>query len=63
MVTEESREGPTPNGGVRSTIYYTDDEGRPADKRVATQTMIAEFGADGTVVHRTYGHLQRRDQS
>ncbi|VTT96577.1 unnamed protein product [Gemmataceae bacterium] len=58
MVTEESKDGPTPSGGVRSTIYYTDDEGRPADKASATRTMIVEWNERGESINRIYGYLR-----
>jgi hypothetical protein len=36
-ITQESDDDPTPAGGVRSTIYYMDDDGNPTDKREATR--------------------------
>src|SRR5262249_55568878 len=55
--TKESREGPTPNGGVRSEAYYSNDQGEPVDKSVATCIEIVEYDAEGKVVGRTYGTL------
>ena len=55
--TKESREGPTPNGGVRSEAYYSNDQGEPVDKSVATRIEIVEYDAEGKVVGRTYGTL------
>jgi len=56
-LTSESQDGPTPNGGVRSTAYYTDDAGRPCPKDDATQLEIVEYDAAGQAVFRTYGQL------
>lgn len=58
MATTETREGPTPNGGVRSAAYYMDDEGNPADKAVATAVEFVEFDAEGREIFRTYGRLR-----
>jgi hypothetical protein len=60
VVTSEESGGPTPNGGVRSVIYYQDDDGNPADKSVATRAEIVEYDADGKDIHRTYGTFTRR---
>jgi hypothetical protein len=56
--TEESRQGPTPAGGVRSTIYYLDDQRRPADKEKATQAEIIEYDSAGEQIQRTYMHMR-----
>lgn len=58
MPTYESKVHQTPAGGVRSTIYYRDQDGNPADKAVAVQTEILEFDKDGNVIRRTYGYLK-----
>ncbi|HVK10317.1 MAG TPA: hypothetical protein VM597_16240 [Gemmataceae bacterium] len=58
-MTQESRDGPTPNGGVRSTIYYLDDAGNPADKESATRCEIVEYDAQGNSIHRTHATLNR----
>jgi hypothetical protein len=55
MVSNESCEGPTPNGGIRSTIYYFDADRNPADKKQATHCEIVEYAADGKELRRTYG--------
>ena len=46
--------GKTPAGGVRSSIYYRDDNGDPADESVATRAEITEYDSDGKVIARTY---------
>ena len=33
MIFKERANGPTPNGGSYSEIYYRDDEGNPADSK------------------------------
>jgi hypothetical protein len=58
-VTEESRPGPTPNGGAKSTMFYLDDAGEPAEREVATQAVIVEYDAQGAPIHRTYGTFNR----
>lgn len=52
--TKEEREGPTPNGGVRSVAYFRDEGGRPCPKREAAGTEIVEYDASGNAVFRTY---------
>jgi hypothetical protein len=51
--------GPTPNGGVASTIYYRDDNGDPVDESVATNAEIVEVDVAGKVIYRTYGMINR----
>jgi hypothetical protein len=62
MPTEESQNEPTPNGGVRSTCFYLDDEGNPAEKDVATKAEIVEYDAEGNAIHRTYLVSRPREQ-
>lgn len=57
MNSTDSREGPTPNGGVRSTILYLDAENQPADKDDAVACEICEYDADGKVIMTTYGQF------
>lgn len=52
--TEESRDGPTSNGGVRSTVYYQDANGQPAPKSKAVRAEGVEFDAAGRQIRRTY---------
>lgn len=56
-MASESRPGPTPNGGVRSTAYYQDDAGKDAEKADATRVVIVEYDAGGKEIQRTYGTL------
>ena len=63
MTTQESKTGKTPNGGVRSTAFYQDDQGKPADKNKATQVMFVEFDKNDKVINRTYGTFSKnKDQ-
>ena len=59
MVTSETCDHPTPNGGIRSVIYYLNSDGKPAEKDAATQAEIVELGEDGEVVHRTYAQFEQ----
>ena len=59
MATSKTVEGETPNGGVRSTAFYQDDEGNPADQSVATRVEYIEYDAEGKEVMRTYGTTGR----
>ena len=54
-MTSERREGPTPNGGVASVAYYTDESGVLVDKSRASRVEIVELDATGNEIHRTYG--------
>jgi hypothetical protein len=54
MPTSESHEHATPNGGVRSTIFYRDDEGNPCEKEQVTGAEIIEYDKDGKEIFRTY---------
>ena len=53
MPSTEERKGPTPNGGVRSRIYYTDAGRHPVDKEVATHGVVVEYDAAGIEIART----------
>ena len=55
--TTETIERPTPAGGVRMTIQYTDDEGNPADKDSATRAKIVEYDSAGQEIITTYAEL------
>ena len=57
MITEERREGKTPNGGVYSVAYYYDKDYTPVDKARATQMKIIEYSAEGNDLHRTYASV------
>jgi hypothetical protein len=61
VATSRDDDGPTPNGGVRSTIYYQDAEGNPVDEADATHVLIVEYDGKGESIQRTYGELNRDD--
>lgn len=58
MATQESHEGRTPRGGVKSTIFYMDENRAPCEKEDAVQAEIVEYDAQGRHVGRTYGYLK-----
>lgn len=58
-MTSETFDGPTPHGGVRTVVYYSDDDGNLVDKAAATRAEIVELDARGDQVHRTYGTIDR----
>lgn len=57
MATKQTLRGKTPNGGVKSTAFFSDAKGKPVDKSKATRVEIVEFNAAGEVVGRTYGSV------
>ena len=59
MATSETCDHPTPNGGIRSVIYYLNSDGKPVGKGDATQAEIVELDPDGKVVLRTYAQLEQ----
>ncbi len=60
MIYKERAEGPTPNGGSYSEIYYRDDDGNPADKEMATRCEIVEYDAGGRAISSTLGFLKKK---
>lgn len=58
-MTEERREGPTPNGGAYSIGYFQDSDGRPTTKDKAARIEAVEFDAAGNQIFRTYLVAQR----
>ena len=59
-MTNEVIEGKTPNGGVVSQIFYSDDEWNPTDKDNATKFKIVEFDENGNEIFATYGFLNNK---
>lgn len=59
---EETREGPTPNGGVKSTIYYYDAKDNPTNKEDASKAVIVEYDSTGKAVARTYANFPKRSK-
>ena len=58
-MTEETKEGPTPNGGVKSIAYYTDAQDLPVPKERASKVIIVEYDSSGKAIARTYGTLRK----
>lgn len=48
---------PTPNGGDYSEIIYMNDNWDVVDEDVATQCVICECAADGSLICETFGIL------
>ena len=59
MASFERVEGKTPNGGDYSEIFYQNDDGEPVDESVATKFVLRECKTDGTLVHETFGFMDR----
>lgn len=55
MATYERIDGPTPNGGAYSEIYYFDANNNPVDESKAVRCVIRECDADGNLIHETWG--------
>lgn len=51
----EERVGTTPNGGVKSIIYYFDDNGNATDKQSAKRCRIVEVDAHGKAINEISG--------
>ena len=54
MATSKERIGETPNGGVKSVLYYQDKNGNLVEEDVATHATIVEFDSEGNNIFRTY---------
>lgn len=48
-------DGPTPNGGVYSIAYFSDEDGEPCSEDKAARIEIHECDKDGNSIFRTYG--------
>lgn len=62
MAKKETVKGSTPNGGVKSTIYYRSKGGKPVDKEQAERCEIVEYDKEGKVVGRTYGMVGSKNR-
>ncbi len=58
MANSERTEGPTPNGGAYSILYFQDADGNPVEKSEATRAEAVEFDAPGNQIFRTYLELE-----
>jgi hypothetical protein len=59
MATSKTVKGPTPNGGVKSTMLFSDGNGNAVDQSEATMAEVIEYAADGTEIKRTVLELKR----
>ena len=57
IITSERKDGPTPNGGDYSEIFYFDDDGNSVDKSAATKVIIRECKNDGTLVKEIFATI------
>ena len=57
MATTRTVGGPTPGGGARAVLAFSDDAGNPADEADATRVEVTEYDAAGRVLLRTYARL------
>jgi len=55
-MTHKRIDGPTPNGGDYSEIFYFDNDGNAVDADHATRCVIRECKKDGTLVYETHGN-------
>lgn len=51
---------PTPNGGVKSTLFYLDADGNETTEAAAVRLLIVEYDAAGVAIHRTYATAPAR---
>ncbi len=45
----------TPNGGVKSVIFFLDDQGKECHRDKATRVVIQELNEDDEVIFETFG--------
>lgn len=55
-MTHKRIDGPTPNGGDYSEIFYFDKAGNAVDADHAARCIIRERKKDGTLICETYGN-------
>lgn len=59
MITKEIHKGSTPNGGVRSEIYYLSKEHQPVSKEKTELAIVRELDKDGNLVFETIGSIKK----
>ncbi|MBA1336722.1 MAG: hypothetical protein HPY66_3157 [Firmicutes bacterium] len=59
MITKEIHKGSTPNGGVRSEIYYLNKEHQPVAKEKAELAIVRELDEDGNLVFETISSIKK----
>lgn len=57
MLDHESKDGPTPAGGVRSEIYYFDADDNCVDKSKAVKAIIRELDDKGNLIQETRANI------
>lgn len=62
MATSRRADGPTPNGGAYSEIYFLSADGTLTDEGRAAKAEIVEYTDAGKPVHRTYVTLGKETQ-
>ena len=60
--TEQRMDGPTPNGGAYSIIYYQNADGGSTSKDKAQKAEIVEFSSSGKQIFRTYMSLVVKEE-
>lgn len=53
-------DGATPNGGVKSTLFYLDAAGVETEADKAEKLMIVEYNEAGEPIQRTYADAPRK---
>jgi len=59
MITKEVHIGNTPNGGVRSEIYYLNKKRQPVSKEKAEMAIVRELDKDGNLVFETIANIKK----
>lgn len=54
MATSRRVDGPTPNGGDYSEVYFLTNDDVLTDESRATKAEVVEYTTGGKLVHRTY---------
>jgi hypothetical protein len=60
LSTKEKREGLPPNNGIRTEIYYFDDQDNPVKKSDSTKVMIRELDANGNLIFETFATVGKK---
>ena len=55
MATKKRHDGPTPNGGAYSELYFMDKNFKIVDESIATHCVIRECDKNGKLIHETFG--------
>lgn len=54
--------GDTPNGGIKSIIFYLDSNNNNTEKHLATKARIIELDKDNNIIKETFGILNKTKQ-